>query len=76
MGASDPLSPGALPTLEQWADSIAAVPDDLGSGEAVLLAVDSASAPAALLQQHILSAALTSSGVPGDRHLFAVTSIS
>ena len=30
-GASDPISPGALPTLEQWADSITAVLDDLGS---------------------------------------------
>jgi len=29
----------ALPTLEQWADSITAVLDDLGSSEAVLLAV-------------------------------------
>ena len=47
-GASDPVTPGALPTLEQWADSIAAVLDDLGSREAVLLAVDGALAPAAL----------------------------
>ena len=39
-GASDPVTPGALPTLEQWADSITAVLDDLGSREAVLLAVD------------------------------------
>ena len=30
-GASDPVEPGALPTLEQWADSITAVLDDLGS---------------------------------------------
>ena len=37
-GASDPVEPGALPTLEQWADSITAVLDDLGSSEAVLLA--------------------------------------
>ena len=37
-GASDPVTPGALPTLEQWADSITAVLDDLGSSEAVLLA--------------------------------------
>ena len=37
-GASDPVTPGALPTLEQWADSITAVLDDLGSREAVLLA--------------------------------------
>jgi pimeloyl-ACP methyl ester carboxylesterase len=34
-GASDPVTPGALPTLEQWADSITAVLDDLGSREAV-----------------------------------------
>ena len=37
-GASDPVTAGALPTLEQWADSITAVLDDLGSSEAVLLA--------------------------------------
>ena len=37
-GVSDPVTPGALPTLEQWADSITAVLDDLGSSEAVLLA--------------------------------------
>jgi pimeloyl-ACP methyl ester carboxylesterase len=29
-GASDLVTPGALPTLEQWADSITAVLDDLG----------------------------------------------
>ena len=48
MGAADPVTPGALPTLEQWADSITAVLDELGSREAVLLAVDGAFAPAAL----------------------------
>jgi pimeloyl-ACP methyl ester carboxylesterase len=37
--ASDPVEPGALPTLEQWTDSITAVLDDLGSREAVLLNV-------------------------------------
>ena len=37
-GVSDPVTPGALPTLEQWADSITAVLDDLGSREAVLVA--------------------------------------
>jgi pimeloyl-ACP methyl ester carboxylesterase len=37
-GVSDPVTPGALPTLEQWADSITAVLDDLESREAVLLA--------------------------------------
>jgi pimeloyl-ACP methyl ester carboxylesterase len=47
-GASDPVAPGALPTLEQWADSITAVLDDLGSTEAVLLALDGALATAAL----------------------------
>jgi class 3 adenylate cyclase len=38
-GQSDPVTSGALPTLEQWADSITAVLDDLGSREAVLLAM-------------------------------------
>ena len=47
-GASDPVTPGALPTLEQWADSITAVLDDLGSREAVLLAINGALATAAL----------------------------
>src|SRR5271168_2987029 len=47
-GASDPVSSGALPTLEQWADSITAVLDDLGSREAVLLASNTAIATAAL----------------------------
>ena len=47
-GASDPVTLGALPTLEQWADSITAVLDDLGSSEAVLIAVDGALATAAL----------------------------
>ena len=37
-GASDLVTAGALPTLEQWSDSITAVLDDLGSREAVLLA--------------------------------------
>jgi class 3 adenylate cyclase len=47
-GASDPVTPGALPTLEQWADSITAVLDDLGSREAALVAVDGALATGAL----------------------------
>src|ERR1700758_2847875 len=47
-GASDPVTPGALPTLEQWADSITAVLDDLGSREAVLLASIGALATGAL----------------------------
>ncbi|HEX4393585.1 MAG TPA: adenylate/guanylate cyclase domain-containing protein [Mycobacterium sp.] len=47
-GASDPVTPGAPPTLEQWADSITAVLDDLGSREAVLVAFGGAMSPAAL----------------------------
>ena len=47
-GASDPVTSGALPTLEQWADSITAVLDDLGSREAVLVAIDGAFATGAL----------------------------
>src|SRR6201982_3311521 len=47
-GASDPVTRGALPTLEQWADSITAVLDDLGSSEAILVAYDGAFATAAL----------------------------
>ena len=44
-GASDPITPDAMPTLEQWADSITAVLDDLGSREAVLIAIAGALAP-------------------------------
>jgi class 3 adenylate cyclase/pimeloyl-ACP methyl ester carboxylesterase len=47
-GASDPVTPHALPNMEQWADSITAVLDDLGCTEAVLLAIDGALAPAVL----------------------------
>jgi class 3 adenylate cyclase len=47
-GASDPVTPDAPPTLEQWADSITAVLDDLGSREAVLLVFGGAMSPAAL----------------------------
>ena len=47
-GASDPVTSGALPTLEQWADSITAVLDDLGSREAILFAPNGGTAPAAL----------------------------
>jgi pimeloyl-ACP methyl ester carboxylesterase len=47
-GSSDPVEPGALPTVEQWADSITAVLDALGSREAVLVAANAAFAPAAL----------------------------
>jgi class 3 adenylate cyclase len=47
-GASDPVTPDALPTLEQWTDSITVVLEDLGSREAVLVASNAAFAPAAL----------------------------
>src|SRR5262245_3020285 len=47
-GASDPVTPGALPTLEQWADSITAVLDALGSREAALVTHPGALATAAL----------------------------
>jgi class 3 adenylate cyclase/pimeloyl-ACP methyl ester carboxylesterase len=47
-GASDPVRQGALPTLEQWADSVTAVLDALESSEAVLVAADGAFATAAL----------------------------
>src|ERR1700739_5008835 len=48
-GASDPVTVDAMPTLEQWADSITAVLDDLDSREAVVISsVFSAFAPAAL----------------------------
>jgi class 3 adenylate cyclase len=47
-GASDPLAAGAMPTLEQWADSITVVLDELGSREAVLVALAGTFAPAAL----------------------------
>ena len=47
-GASDPVTLGALPTLEQWADSVTAVLDDIGSHEAALLASPGALPTAAL----------------------------
>jgi class 3 adenylate cyclase/pimeloyl-ACP methyl ester carboxylesterase len=47
-GASDPVTSDALPTLEQWADSITAVLDALGSREAVLLASNGGFATGAL----------------------------
>src|ERR1700755_684540 len=47
-GASDPVEPGALPTLEQWADSITAVLDALESRAAALAAYPGALATAAL----------------------------
>ena len=49
-GASDPIAPGALPTLEQWADSITAVLDDLDSREAGF----SSQATALLPRRHYL----------------------
>jgi class 3 adenylate cyclase len=47
-GASDPVTADAMPTLEQWSDSITAVLDALGSREAVLVAIDGAVATGAL----------------------------
>jgi class 3 adenylate cyclase len=47
-GASDPVEPGALPTLEQWADSITAVLDALEIPEAALVTYAGA-VPAAVL---------------------------
>ncbi|OBF38089.1 hydrolase [Mycobacterium sp. ACS1612] len=47
-GGSDPIVPGAMPTLEQWTDSITAVLDELGSSEAVLIAVDGSVATGAV----------------------------
>ena len=47
-GVSDPVTSGALPTLEQWADCITAMLDELGSREAVLLAGAGAVATGAL----------------------------
>ena len=47
-GASDPVEPGAMPTLEQWADSITAVLDALGSPGAVLVTWPGAFPTAAL----------------------------
>ena len=47
-GASDPLAPGAMPTLEQWTDSITAVLDALEISEATLIAYAGAIHTAAL----------------------------
>src|ERR1700675_4508929 len=47
-GVSDPVTSRALATLELWADSITSVLDDLGSREAVLVAMSSALATGAL----------------------------
>lgn len=47
-GASDPLGPGTMPTLEQWTDSITVVLDELDIEEAVLVAIAGAVSTAAL----------------------------
>src|SRR6185312_4132790 len=47
-GASDPIESGALPTLEQWTDSITAVLDELEIEAATLFALDGALPTAAL----------------------------
>src|SRR6476646_1490737 len=47
-GASDPVEPGAMPTLAQWADSITAVLDALGSPGAALVTWPGAFPTAAL----------------------------
>src|SRR3954453_9621716 len=51
-GASDPVPLGAVPSFEQWADSIMAVLDDLGSREAVLLACGGALPAAVFAATH------------------------
>jgi pimeloyl-ACP methyl ester carboxylesterase len=40
VAASDPLSAGELPTIEEWAEDIGVVMDDAGSDRAVLFGVD------------------------------------
>ncbi|BBY21204.1 adenylate/guanylate cyclase domain-containing protein [Mycobacterium stomatepiae] len=47
-GVSDPVELGAMPTLEQWADSITAVLDALGISEAALVTYGGALATPAL----------------------------
>jgi class 3 adenylate cyclase len=47
-GASDFVTADEMPNMEQWADSITAVLDHLGSREAVLVAIDGSFAAAAL----------------------------
>ncbi|WP_052960212.1 alpha/beta fold hydrolase [Mycobacterium sp. EPa45] len=47
-GASDPLPAGAMPTLEQWTDSITAVLDALAISQAALVAYAGAIHTAAL----------------------------
>ena len=67
-GASDPVTPGALPTLEQWADSITAVLDDLGSTEAVLIASNAAFSTAALFAATHPSRMRSTSDTPSNIH--------
>ena len=57
-GASDPVTSGAMPNLEQWADSITAVLDDLGSREAALLALPARSRQRGCSPPHIRLAQL------------------
>ncbi len=47
-GASDPITTIAMPTLEQWADSITAVLDELGITDAVLIGSNAGFKSAAL----------------------------
>jgi class 3 adenylate cyclase len=49
IGLSDPVSPSAPPTLEQWADDAMAVLDAAGSTEAVVLGAAEAASVAILL---------------------------
>ena len=55
-GASDPVTPGALPTLEQWADSITAVLDDLGALKLSSLRSAARSRPLRCSRRHICPA--------------------
>src|SRR5215210_7556683 len=49
IGLSDPVSPDAPPTLEQWVDDALAVLDAAGSDDAVVLGASEASPVAVLL---------------------------
>jgi class 3 adenylate cyclase/pimeloyl-ACP methyl ester carboxylesterase len=79
-GASDPVTPGALPTLEQWADSITAVLDALGSSEAALITAPGAIATAALFaathpSRTTALVVLESEAGPADRTAIQVQAI-
>ena len=52
-GASDPVTLGELPTLEQWADSITAVLDDLGSAKQFSSRAPPRSRPLRCSRRHI-----------------------